>query len=777
MASVELAPRPSRLNPRLRQQSADGPAPRSGSVLVGLFFLSGFAALIYQIVWQRVLFASFGVNIESVTITVSLFMFGLGVGSLVGGVLSRRFPEHAPRLFLICELGIGLFGLVSIPLIHAVSALTLHGSLLGVSLAIYALLSLPTIGMGATLPILVNHLNRHYANVGKSVGTLYCVNTLGSAVACFLTADVLFAFFGQQTAVYFAASCNFAVALLVVRLMGRAPASTAKSEIPNPKSEVDNRELGVRISGFGLRIADFVPMLLLAAATGYISLSQEILWFRAISYVTGGKPDVFAYLLGFLLLGVAGGARLAQRVCETRRMHPLPFIAMVLSLSGAAYYVSIPLSAWVLTMSSGLGLLTCYAAVTVVALLIGSVFPVACHQAIRSESATGLLLSLVYFANIVGATAGPLLTGFILLDLYAFEHNIFLLSKITLAIAALVWLACRGWQKACGTIGIAAALAVLFLVHDGLYARILEKLHYQTDFVHKAPYKYLVQNRTGIIAVEAGPPDMVYGGAIYDGRFNTDPVNNANFIRRAYLIAALHPDPKEVLEIGLSSGSWARVVADHAAVEHLTSIEINAGYLDLIGRYSEIASLLDDPKVTLCVDDGRRWLNRHPERKFDFILMNNSFHWRDQATNLLSADFLRICQQHLNPGGVIYFNSTGSEDVVYTAATVFRHVTRYLNFVAAGDTPFAMAPEQRHANLLRFRRDGKLVFDPTIPELRVILDELANSDLEDEAPAYRSRTDLFCITDENMACEYRRCRKWFPPARVSGSENAGLAQD
>src|SRR5262249_6293057 len=56
--------------------------------LYGLFFLSGFAALIYQIVWQRVLFAAFGVNIESVTITVSLFMFGLGVGSLVGGVLS-----------------------------------------------------------------------------------------------------------------------------------------------------------------------------------------------------------------------------------------------------------------------------------------------------------------------------------------------------------------------------------------------------------------------------------------------------------------------------------------------------------------------------------------------------------------------------------------------------------------------------------------------------------------------------------------------------------------
>jgi len=513
-------------------------------------------------------------------------------------------------------------------------------------------------------------------------------------------------------------------------------------------------------------------MLLLAAATGYISLSQEILWFRAISYVTGGKPHVFAYLLGFLLLGVAGGAWLAQKVCESGRIRPLPFFAVVLSLSGLVYYLSIPLSAWVLTISPSLGLLACYAAVSVVALLMGSVFPVACHQAIRSESATGLLLSLVYFANIVGATAGPLLTGFILLDLYAFEQNVFFLSKITLAIAALVWLACRGWQKAGGTIGIASALAVLFLVHDGLYARILEKLHYQTEFVYKAPYKYLVQNRSGIIAVEAGSPDVVYGGAIYDGRFNTDPVNNANLIRRAYLIAALHREPKEVLEIGLSTGSWARVVADHEAVEHLTSIEINPGYLDLIGRYPQTESLLDDPKVSICVDDGRRWLNRHPERKFDFILMNTSFHWRDQGTNLLSADFLRICRQHLKPGGVLYFNSTGSEDVVYTAVTVFGHVTRFLNFVAASDAPFALTPEERRANLLRFRHDGKPVFDPTIPELRAILDELANSDLEDDAPAYRSRTDLFCITDDNMASEYQRCRKWFPPKLVPHPEQA-----
>src|SRR5437588_9963369 len=96
------------------------PAPaRSTDALTSLFLVSGFAALIYQIVWQRVLFTALGVNMESVTIIVSVFMFGLGVGSLVGGALSRRFPRRLPQLFLLCEVAIGAFGVISLPLMKA----------------------------------------------------------------------------------------------------------------------------------------------------------------------------------------------------------------------------------------------------------------------------------------------------------------------------------------------------------------------------------------------------------------------------------------------------------------------------------------------------------------------------------------------------------------------------------------------------------------------------------------------------------------------------------
>ena len=194
-----------------------------------LFLVSGFAALIYQIVWQRVMFSAFGVNIESITVIVSLFMFGLGLGSLVGGVIARKYPGRAPLLFLICELCIGLFGLASIPLIKAVSRATLHGSLAEVSLAIFALLCIPTMLMGATLPILVSHLFRYNRNVGRSVGLLYCINTVGSALACFVTADVLFVLTGEQGAVLFAAMCNLAAGVLVMLYARRIAGSEASS--------------------------------------------------------------------------------------------------------------------------------------------------------------------------------------------------------------------------------------------------------------------------------------------------------------------------------------------------------------------------------------------------------------------------------------------------------------------------------------------------------------------------------------------------------------------
>src|SRR4030095_1878555 len=170
-----------------------------------IFLFSGFAALLYQIVWQRALYAIYGINIESVTVVVTAFMLGLGLGSLAGGAVSKSPKRPVLLLFAFVEMGIGAYGAISLPLFHAVGALTLHMSALATALVTFSLVLLPTLLMGATLPLLVAHLVRQSGKVGKSVGMLYFVNTLGSAAASILAVMSIMGPFGQQGTVRIAA--------------------------------------------------------------------------------------------------------------------------------------------------------------------------------------------------------------------------------------------------------------------------------------------------------------------------------------------------------------------------------------------------------------------------------------------------------------------------------------------------------------------------------------------------------------------------------------------
>ncbi|HXY75730.1 MAG TPA: fused MFS/spermidine synthase [Steroidobacteraceae bacterium] len=189
---------------------------RSGHArLVALFLTSGIAALIYQVCWQRLLFQAFGVDIESVTIIVSTFMLGLGVGALIGGELAARHPQHALSLFAGFELAIGAFGFLSPALIHAVGVAAVRSSLGTIGLVNFLLLLVPTTLMGATLPILVTHVVRHYRNIGVSIGLLYFANTLGAALGAALSGMLLLHYFGLAATIYLAAALNVAVSGLV----------------------------------------------------------------------------------------------------------------------------------------------------------------------------------------------------------------------------------------------------------------------------------------------------------------------------------------------------------------------------------------------------------------------------------------------------------------------------------------------------------------------------------------------------------------------------------
>jgi predicted membrane-bound spermidine synthase len=184
------------------------PDPLLSFVLHGVFILSGLAALLYQLIWQRSLLVLYGSNTESVAMIVSAFLVGLGFGSLAGGALSARPGVNLVVAFSVIELLIGLYGLVSLRLFHWVGELTLRAGTLETGVLAFALVLIPTMLMGSTLPLLVTYRVRTIGHVGRSVSWLYCVNTLGAAIGAFLAPTLFLRYFGLRGSAQAAALLN-----------------------------------------------------------------------------------------------------------------------------------------------------------------------------------------------------------------------------------------------------------------------------------------------------------------------------------------------------------------------------------------------------------------------------------------------------------------------------------------------------------------------------------------------------------------------------------------
>ncbi len=185
--------------------------------LLGLFFLSGLASLIYQVVWHRVLYSIYGINIESVSLVVAAFMLGLGVGSIVGGKLPRSLTEKTPFIFASIELIIAIYGALSLNIIFIFADL-FNGTSKGYTfLGSFLSISIPTLLMGATLPILAQYFS-HKPNSLTSINDLYFANTIGAALGAAICSPLILPVSGLLGAVYLAASINIYTGILALMI-------------------------------------------------------------------------------------------------------------------------------------------------------------------------------------------------------------------------------------------------------------------------------------------------------------------------------------------------------------------------------------------------------------------------------------------------------------------------------------------------------------------------------------------------------------------------------
>jgi spermidine synthase len=186
------------------------------ALVFAVFVCSGLSALIYQMVWQRSLLMIFGSNVESVAMVVAAFLMGLGIGSMAGGWLSQRAGVPLVLCFGAAELIIGAYGLISMPLFAWAGELadTIPQFMVGV--LAFALVFLPTLLMGSTLPLLVADRVRADGEVGAAVSSLYFVNTLGAAIGAAFAVLWVLPVCGMRGAVQLAAGLNAVAAITVI---------------------------------------------------------------------------------------------------------------------------------------------------------------------------------------------------------------------------------------------------------------------------------------------------------------------------------------------------------------------------------------------------------------------------------------------------------------------------------------------------------------------------------------------------------------------------------
>lgn len=665
-------------------------------VLSGLFFVSGACALVYQVLWLRLMGLVFGVTIHAASTVLAVFMGGLAVGSMLAGRLAGRLSR--PLLwFGAAEAGIGLTAALSPALVEWLQALyvTIHPRVPDVPAAVTAArfliaalaLAPPTVLMGATLPLVVQAaLLRDRAAgeavVGHRLAVLYAANTAGAIAGTLLSGLVLIPRVGIARTFAIAAAANGCVAIAAV-LLGLRP---RPSPVPSAAPPLAASELPDGISPPETPQPVRLAVLALFIVSGFVSLALEVAWFRASILLI--RPTVYAFgvmlatVLGGIALGSACAGRLAargrDRVSALVALELLVATAAVLSPWGlvVAHPVAVAAQPWLeRVMPAYLPYLVTASVLTIAptALLLGAAFPLgAALWSGGAARAAGARIGAFYALNVCGGIAGSLAAGFLLLPALGSRGTIALLATLTvLAVLPLAWVHRARPARVFAAAGGALFAAAAWTLPDPTRALLEQRFRGERIL-------WLHEGRQSTVSVhEAG------GGrrSLYvDGTHQASTSGAMPFVhqRIGHLAMALHPEPREALVIGLGGGATAGAVSLHPGAS-VDVVELSEGVVEAARFFRAINfGLLERPGVRLHVDDGRNFLLM-ARRKYDVITADVILPIHAGATNLYSAEYFRLVRDALKDDGLALQWVAGTEQefrlIVRTFMSVFPETT------------------------------------------------------------------------------------------------------
>ncbi|MDQ4068111.1 MAG: fused MFS/spermidine synthase [Actinomycetota bacterium] len=693
------------------------------AVLFAVFALTGFSALTLQVVWQRVISLHAGVDLFSVTTVVSAFLAGLGLGSLGGGVLADRLgPRRSVLAFAAAEAGVGLFAWASIWLFydlyrHVAPSLGSTTAAFGFN---FALLVVPTTLMGLSLPLLARGVVERIEDAGPLVGRLYGVNTIGAGVGAGVSGWLLVGSLGFESTVRLAGSLNLAAAVLVLAVTRALRSAPARAGGPGPA--------GRREPPLVATSARTWPWYVVYGLTGAVALGLEVVFFRVVDAMLRGNAYTFGHVLMLYLLlfgaGAAFGSRLVRRARRPGRWFlALQFGVGLTALAGLLVLVEVGLGSPLEQQLAvdgydphqyDLGTPAQLARFGVVhlggpllimglpVLCMGASFPFV--QALVAERVdtlgrrTGLLLA----TNVAGNVAGTLLVGFVLIDRLGTSGTLRLLAGLLvlpgLAFAATA--AAGSHRVALGAVGVAllGALLAVFPSNVRLWA-----------FFHHAHAGELTL-REERACVNALKPfrgdDVLYVNGISQNGYPFDDFH----VLIGLLPALIHPSPESTMAVGLGIGATPYGISREPRVRSLRVAELCGGELDLqrilAGRgATESARLLEDPRISVRVADGRKVLLTTDDR-FDVTTVDVVRPQTGYSGALYSVEFYRLIASRLHDAG-LFAQWAPTPRSLNSVTEAFPYVVRFAvpsyydsQFVIASRRPI---PFDRQAVLDRLR--------------------------------------------------------------------------
>jgi spermidine synthase len=666
-------------------------------LLFVLFFISGFTALLYQVVWQRMLGLFSGSDVRSVTIVVASYLLGLGLGSLVGGRLSDRLSRrNAVQTYGICNLGIAIFAIFSRFLFY--DLLFRQWSWLAQSmgwtlLIVFVSLLIPTVLMGVSLPLLAKAISDRADQSAVQIGRLYGVNTLGSGLGTLLGGWCIIGTLGYEQTVYFSAALSLLVGLIA---WGSAARFKADQAFP-PVSAQPIAQAQPARSSLEWGVVEWGVLVFLS---GFAAVSLEILWFRVLDTVLQSIAYTYAHLLAFILVSNALGSLLGARVVQSIRNPRQVFLWIQGGVAAysllAIWGLSLYWQAHPIDLRSDIGfidptridqtVLFRYLVLPLVMmvppnLLLGFYFPLVQKAVQTDDRQIGQRVGLIQLANILGNTIGSLVTGLVLLDRWGTAASLRLLGLLGLGFVLLSFLLLRranGRKRIlAGGLAIALGITAAFFPNN---TRLWAALHGIPD----QQYFLAAEDATGVAAVtetrqtEANQQGKPQGILLASGQAQANfPYLHVHALLGS-IPALLHPNPAQVMIIGLGSGGTAHTIGVNPLTQSVQVVELLGAELDILKAYAKTALgqplgfLFQDPRYRFIVGDGRRELTLS-DRQFDIIETDAIYPWRSRAGLLYSQEFFQAVQAHLAPGGFFVEWNTAPE-VEQTFRSVFPYV-------------------------------------------------------------------------------------------------------